>query len=146
MNISREKINDLNAVLKVRIEKPDYEEKVENVLKDYRKKANIKGFRPGMVPIGLVRKMYGKAILVDEINKLVTENIQKYISDEKLEILGDPLPKVDEQERFDFDTQEEFNFTFELGLSPVIELKLNKKNKVIQHEIIIDEDEEQFPG
>jgi trigger factor len=139
MNITRENINDLNAVLKVKIEKTDYEEKVENVLKDYRKKANIKGFRPGMVPIGLVKKMYGKAILVDEINKIVTENIQKYITDEKLEILGDPLPKVDEQEKFDFDSQEEFNFSFELGLSPVIELKLNKKNKVTQHEIIIDE-------
>ncbi len=139
MNITREKINDLNAVLKVKIEKTDYEEKVENVLKDYRKKANIKGFRPGMVPIGLVRKMYGKAILVDEINKIVTDNIQKYLTDEKLEILGDPLPKADEQEKFDFDSQEEFNFTFELGLSPVIELKLNKKNKVNQYEIIIDE-------
>ena len=139
MNITREKINDLNAVLKVKIEKPDYEEKVENVLKDYRKKANIKGFRPGMVPIGLVRKMYGKAIMVDEINKIVTESIQKYLTDEKLEILGDPLPKADEQEKFDFDAQEEFNFSFEIGLSPVIELKLNKKNKVNHYEIIIDE-------
>ena len=139
MNITREKINDLNAVLKVKIEKPDYEEKVENLLKDYRKKANIKGFRPGMVPIGLVRKMYGKAIMVDEINKIVTESIQKYLTDEKLEILGDPLPKADEQEKFDFDTQEEFNFSFEIGLSPVIELKLNKKNKVNNYEIIIDE-------
>jgi trigger factor len=105
MNITREDINELNTVLKVRIEKPDYEEKVENVLKDYRKKANIKGFRPGMVPIGLVKKMYGKAVLIDEINKIVTENIQKYLVDEKLEILGDPIPKHDDQEKFDFDTQ-----------------------------------------
>ena len=76
---------------------------------------------------------------VDEINKIVTENIQKYLTDEKLEILGDPLPKADEQEKIDFDTQEEFNFSFELGLAPVIELKLNKKNKVNHYEIIIDE-------
>ena len=130
MNITRENIDDLNTVLKVEISKPDYEEKVENVLKDYRKKANIKGFRPGMVPIGLVKKMYGKAVQIDEINKIVTENIQKYITDEKLEILGDPLPKTDEQEKIDFDTQEDFTFSFELGLTPAIEVKLNKKTKV----------------
>lgn len=139
MNITRENIDDLNAVLKVEISKPDYEEKVETVLKDYRKKANIKGFRPGMVPIGLVRKMYGKAVQVDEINKLVTESIQKYLSDEKIEILGDPLPKLEENEKIDFDTQDDFKFSFELGLTPAIELKLSKKNKVNFHEIIIDE-------
>ncbi len=139
MNISRENIDDLNTVLKVEIKKTDYEEKVENVLKDYRKKANIKGFRPGMVPIGLVKKMYGKAVQIDEINKIVTENIQKYITDEKLEILGDPIPKHDEQEHIDFDTQEEFTFSFELGLTPVIDLKLNKKNKVTQYDIIVDD-------
>jgi trigger factor len=139
MNITRENIDDLNTVLKVEIKRPDYEEKVENVLKDYRKKANIKGFRPGMVPIGLVKKMYGKAVQIDEINKIVTENIQKYISDEKLEILGDPIPRLDEQEHIDFDTQEEFTFSFELGLTPVIDLKLNKKNKVTRYEIIVDE-------
>jgi trigger factor len=138
MNITRENINDLNAVLKIEVRKPDYEDKVENVLKDYRKKANIKGFRPGMVPIGLVRKMYGRAVQIDEINKVVTESIQKYITDEKLEILGDPLPKADEQEKIDFDTQEDFTFSFEIGLAPVIELKLSKKNKVSLHEIIID--------
>jgi len=139
MNITRENIDDLNAVLKVRIDKTDYEEKVETVLKDYRKKATIKGFRPGMVPIGLIKKMYGRAVQIDEINKVVTENIQKYITDEKLEILGDPLPKADEQDRIDFDTQEDFTFSFEIGLTPPIELKLSKKNKVNQYEIIIDE-------
>jgi trigger factor len=139
MNITRENIDDQNAVLKVKIEKTDYEDKVENVLKDYRKKANIKGFRPGMVPIGLVKKMYGRAVQIDEINKKVTETIQKYLTDEKLEILGDPLPKANEQEKIDFDTQEDFTFSFELGLTPVIELKLTKKNKVNLHEIIIDD-------
>jgi len=139
MNINRENIDDLNTILKVEIRKPDYEEKVENVLKDYRKKANIKGFRPGMVPIGLIKKMYGRAVQIDEINKIVTENIQKYITDEKLEILGDPLPKTDEQEKIDFDTQEEFTFSFELGLAPAIDLKVNKKSRVNQYEIIVDE-------
>ena len=139
MNITKENIDDLNAVLKIKIEKTDYEDKVETVLKDYRKKATIKGFRPGMVPIGLIKKMYGKAVQIDEINKIVTENIQKYITDEKLEILGDPLPKVDEQNKIDFDTQQDFTFSFELGLTPVFELKLSKKNKINQYDIIVDE-------
>ena len=139
MNITKETIDDLNAVLKVKIEKTDYEDKVETVLKDYRKKATIKGFRPGMVPIGLVKKMYGRAVQIDEINKIVTENIQKYLADEKLEILGDPLPKTDEQDKIDFETQQDFTFSFELGLTPPIELRLSKKNKVNQYEIIIDE-------
>jgi trigger factor len=139
MNITRETIDELNAVIKVKIDKTDYEDKVETVLKDYRKKATVKGFRPGMVPIGLIRKMYGKAVMIDEINKVVTENVQKYITDEKIEILGDPIPKTDEQEMINFDTQQEFTFSFELGLTPVFELKLSKKNKVNQYDIIIDE-------
>ena len=139
MNITKENIDDLNAVLRVKIEKTDYEDKVETVLKDYRKKATIKGFRPGMVPIGLIKKMYGRAVEIDEINKVVTDNIQKYLADEKLEILGDPLPKADEQDKIDFGTQEDFTFTFELGLTPEVDLKLSKKNKVNQYEIIIDE-------
>ncbi|HUV00982.1 MAG TPA: trigger factor [Bacteroidales bacterium] len=139
MNITRENISDLNAVLKVKIERADYEEKVEKVLKDYRKKANIRGFRPGMVPIGLVKKMYGKAVQIDEINKIVTENIQKYLVDEKLDILGDPIPKSNEQEKIDFDTQDDFTFSFELGLAPSFEIKLSKKNKLTYYEISIDE-------
>jgi len=139
MNITRENIDDLNAVLKVKIEKADYQEKVEKVLRDYRKKANIKGFRPGMVPIGMIRKMYGFAVKVDEINKAVSENIHKFITDEKIEILGDPLPKSDEQEKFDFEKQDEFNFSFELGLAPVVEINLGKKDMVNLYDITIDE-------
>ena len=139
MNITRENVDDLNAVLKVKIAKPDYEDKVTTVLKDYRKKATIKGFRPGMVPMGLIKKMYGTAVEIDEINKVVGESIQKYLTDEKLEILGDPIPKTDDQEKYDFETQQEFTFSFEVGLAPVIELKLSKKNKVNQYEILIDD-------
>ncbi len=139
MNITRESIDDLNAVLKIQIEKADYEGNVEKVLRDYRKKANIKGFRPGMVPIGLIKKMYGKAVQIDEINKVVTDNIQKYLTDEKIEILGDPLPKIDDNEKIDFDTQESFTFSFELGLAPAFETKLSKKNKVTYYEISADE-------
>jgi trigger factor len=139
MDITKENTGDLNAVLTVKIVKPDYEEKVGNVLKDYRKKANIKGFRPGMVPIGIIKKMYGNAVKIDEINKIVTENIRKYLTDEKIEILGDPLPETNEHEKINFETQEDFTFTFELGLAPVFDLKLSQKNKVPYYEIIIDD-------
>lgn len=139
MNITRENIDDLNAVLKIDIAKTDYAEKVENVLKDYRKKANIKGFRPGMVPMGIIKKMYGKAVKIDEINKAVSENIHKYLTDEKIEILGDPLPKINEQEIIDFETQDEFSFSFDIGLTPAFDLKISKKNKVNLYEIAVDE-------
>jgi trigger factor len=139
MNITRENIDDLNAILKVKVEKTDYEANVEKVLRDYRRKSNIKGFRPGMVPFAMVKKMYGKAVQLDEINKLVSENVQKYFTDEKLDILGDPLPKNDENEKNDFDAQEDFIFTFEIGLAPQFEINLNKKNKVNYYEITVDE-------
>jgi trigger factor len=139
MNITRESIDDLNAVLRIQVEKADYDGNVEKVLRDYRKKANIKGFRPGMVPIGLIKKMYGKAVQIDEINKVVTDNIQKYLTDEKIEILGDPLPKIDENEKIDFETQESFTFSFDLGLAPAFETKLSKKNKVTYYEIAADD-------
>jgi trigger factor len=139
MNIIKENIDDLNALLKVEIKKADYEENVEKVLRDYRKKANIKGFRPGMVPIGLIKKMYGKAVQLDEINKLISESIHKYLHDEKVEILGDPLPKDKDQEMINFDTQEDFTFSFELGLTPQFEINLSKKNKVNYYQITVDE-------
>ncbi len=139
MDITRENTDDLNAVLKVKIVKADYTDKVENVLKDYRKKANIKGFRLGMVPIGLIKKMYGNAVKIDEINKAVSESIRKYLTDEKLEILGDPLPKIDDHENINFETQEDFSFTFELGLAPSVEITIGKKNKVSVYVIDIDE-------
>lgn len=139
MNITKENIDDLNAVLKIQVEKADYDENVEKVLRDYRKKANINGFRPGMVPFGLIKKMYGKAVQVDEINKLITENIQKYLTEEKIETLGDPLPKTDGNDEIDFDTQESFTFSFELGLAPSFELKLSKKNKLDYYEIVADD-------
>jgi trigger factor len=139
MNITKENIDDLNAILKVEIKKADYDQNVEKTLKDYRKKANIKGFRPGMVPIGLVKKMYGKAVQLDEINKLVSESIQKYLTDEKIEVLGDPIPRNDEQDQINFDTQEDFQFSFELGLAPQFELQLSDKDKVVYYELAIDE-------
>lgn len=138
MIFTKENVDNLNAKLNVKVEKSDYEEKVETVLKDYRKKANMKGFRPGMVPMGLIKKMYGKAVKIDEINKAVAKGIQKYLNDEKLQILGDPVP-MDNGERYNFDEDEEFSFDFELGLSPEFEIGLSKDVKVNRYNIEVDE-------
>ena len=139
MNITRENIDDLNALLTVEIKKDDYSGSMEKTLRDYRRKANVKGFRPGMVPIGLIKKMYGNAVKLDEINKIVSESIKKYLTDEKIEILGDPLPRTEENEKIDLDTQDDFQFRFELGIAPQVEIDLGKKNKVTYYEISIDE-------
>jgi trigger factor len=139
MNITIENVDELNALLKIEIKKVDYEENVEKVLRDYRKKANIKGFRPGMVPIAIVKKMYGKAVQLEEVNKLISDNIHKYLHDQKIEILGDPLPKADDLNPVDFENQDDFTFTFELGMAPQFEIKLSKKNKVTSYQIMVDE-------
>ena len=135
MNISKEQIDNLNAVVKVAITKEDYEEKVNSILKNYRKQANIPGFRKGQVPMGLIKKQYGKAVLVDEVNKLLQDNLNKYLTEEKLDVLGNPLPKP--QENFDWN-EESFDFEFELGLAPVFEVKLKTKKAITHYKIIAD--------
>ncbi len=137
MNIVRKDIDQNNAILTLSIEKADYTEKVEKTLRDYRKKANIPGFRPGMVPAGLVKKMYGKAVLADEINKMVSDELYKYISDNKINMLGEPLPNETEQKEIDFDTQEDFEFCFDLGLAPEFEVELTKKDKIKFYNITV---------
>lgn len=137
MNISRENIDELNAVVKVNIEKEDYQTKVTKILKDYRKTANIPGFRKGHVPMGLIKKQYGQAVLVDEINKLLQENLNKYITDEKLDVLGNPLPK--EQKDFSWD-EETYTFEFELGLAPEFKVALDTKEPISYYKIIADKE------
>lgn len=139
MNINSEKIDELNAVLTLSVSKDDYAEKVNKVIKDYRKKSNIKGFRPGKAPEGLIRKMYGKSVLLDEVNKLISESISNYIRDEKLKILGEPLPS-ENQEPIDFDNHEDFEFKFDIAVAPEIEVKLSKKDKVPYYSIKVDKD------
>ena len=133
MNITRENIDDLNAVVKVDIAKEDYSGKVDKILKDYRKNANIPGFRKGHVPMGMVKKQYGKAVLVDEVNKLLQDALNKYLTEEKLDVLGNPLPK--EKENFDWD-QENYSFEFELGLSPKFEVNMEPKEPITNYKII----------
>ena len=140
MNITRETIDELNAVLKIQISKEDYAEKVESTLNDYKKKARIDGFRPGKVPTGLVKKMYGKPVLIEEVNKLVLDGINNHIKEEKVNILGEPLPNEELQKEIDWDTQSDFEFVFDLGLAPAIEIKLSKRDKVTLYNIAIDQD------
>lgn len=135
MNITKEQIDELNAVVKVAISKADYQDKVDTILKDYRKQANIPGFRKGQVPIGLIKKQYGKAVLVDEVNKLLQDNLNKYLTEEKLDVLGNPLPK--QQDNFDWDT-EDFDFEFELGLAPNFEVPLKTKKAITHYKITAD--------
>lgn len=136
MNITREHIDDLNAVVKVDIAKEDYSDKVEKILSDYRKTANIPGFRKGHVPMGMVKKQYGKAVLIDEVNKLLQDALGKYLVEEKLDVLGNPLPK--EQDNLDWNA-DGFSFEFELGLAPDFEVKLNGKKAITHYNIIADD-------
>ena len=135
MNITKEQIDDLNAVVKVAITKEDYEDKVSKILKDYRKQANIPGFRKGQVPMGLIKKQYGKAVLVDEVNKLLQDNLNKYLTEEKLDVLGNPLPK--QQDNFNWDA-DELAFEFELGLAPDFEVSLKTKKAITRYKIVAD--------
>ncbi|MBE7640695.1 trigger factor [Salegentibacter sp. BLCTC] len=136
MNITRENIDELNAVVKVDIAKEDYAGKVEKILKDYRKNANIPGFRKGHVPMGMVKKQYGQAVLVDEVNKLLQDSLNKYLTEEKLDVLGNPLPK--EQENFDWN-EDAYTFEFELGLAPEFDVNLELEKSVTHYNIVADE-------
>ncbi|MGB5499201.1 MAG: trigger factor [Maribacter sp.] len=135
MNITKEQIDDLNAVVKVAITKDDYQDKVDRILSDYKKQANIPGFRKGHVPMGLIKKQYGKAVLVDEVNKLLQDNLNKYLTEEKLDVLGNPLPK--QQDNFDWD-QDQLDFEFELGLAPNFEVPLKTKKSLTLYKIVAD--------
>ena len=133
MNISKTDIDKLNAVVNISIDKKDYEQKVHTILKDYRKKANIPGFRKGHVPFGMIKKQYERAVIVDEVNKLIQENLDNYIKKEKLELLGNPLPK-EKNNSIDWN-HGNMQFEFELGLAPKFEIKLDVLKKVTHYEI-----------
>ena len=134
MQINQSELKDLKAVVTLTIEPADYQEEVAKQLKEVRHKAQMPGFRPGMVPAGLVKKMYGKGILADVLNKLVGENLQKHIEDNKIQILGDPLPS-EESPRIDLDNEDTFTFLFDIAVAPEFDAKLNGKNKLPEYTI-----------
>lgn len=138
VDISLDKKDSNVASIKIKLKEADYQSKVEDKIKDYGKKAQIKGFRAGKVPSGLIRKMYGKSILVDEINHIVGHAIQDYIKDNDLKILGEPLPNQSQIEAVDWDAQKDFEFEYNIGLVEDFSVKLDKTVKVTQYKIKAD--------
>jgi len=136
MKITKEDIDALNSVVKIDITANDYKEKVDTQLNDYRRKANIPGFRKGHVPMSLVKKQYGKSVMIDEVNKLLQESLNKFLVEEKLDVLGNPLPKM--KDNFSWD-EDQFTFEFELGLAPDFELNLKPKKAINAYRIIADD-------
>lgn len=140
MNVSLQNIDKVSALLTVKLEKADYQEKVDKSLKGFRQKAEIPGFRKGMVPMSLVKKMYGKSVIAEEVNKLLSNSIFKYIEDNKVNMLGEPLPNEDKQKEIDFDTMEEFEFLFDIALAPEFKAEVNAKDKVDYYTIEVTDD------
>ena len=137
MNITQEKIDNLNSVVKINIKSEDYQARVDKAIKEHAKKAKIPGFRPGMVPPAHIKKMYGKSILVDEVNNLLADTLNNYINDNKLEILGQPLPKPVDTE-FNWDFNDDFEFDYELGLAPEFTVDFSSKDKITSYDITVD--------
>ncbi len=140
MDIKQEKIDDLNAVISITVTPEDYTEKVNSVLKNYRAKANLPGFRKGKVPFGVVKKMYIDGVMAEEVNKMLVDNLYKYIETEKLQVLGNPIPGKDEQLRESLKEGESFEFKYDIGLSPKLEIGLSNKFKMDYYKIKVDEE------
>jgi trigger factor len=140
MNITQEKIDNLNAVVTINMNPEDYQQRVDKAIKDQAKKAKIPGFRPGMVPPAHIKKMYGKSILVDEINNLLSDTLNNYITEQKLEVLGQPIPKVQEKKEYNWDFTDNFEFNYEVGLAPEFTIDFSSKDKITQYEIKVDDE------
>ena len=138
MKISFENPDKVNGKLTLIVEEEDYKEKVEKKLKEYRQKAKVPGFRPGHVPMGLIKRQFGTAIKVDEVNKLLGEGINKYIQENKIAMLGEPLPS-DKQEQIDFEGDQPLTFKFDIAVAPAFEVKLTEKDKVPYYNITVDD-------
>lgn len=140
MNVSFEKVDKVNALLTIQIEKADYEKKVSAALKDFRKKASLPGFRPGMVPTSLLKKRFGTEILAEQVNKILGEEVYKYIREQKINILGEPLPNEDKQEPVDFVNKEDFTFVFDVALAPEFDAKISDKDSLDYYQIEVTDE------
>jgi trigger factor len=139
MEITQNNIDELNAVVKIRLEQTDYFPQYESALSNYRKQVNMPGFRPGKVPMGLVKKQYGRAILAEEINKVLGKSLNQHIEDKELKVLGNPIPKESENPEGDWDNPSSFEFEYELGLAPNVEIKLSKRKAFDFYVIKVDD-------
>jgi trigger factor len=139
MNITHEATDELTATIKIEIQASDYQEEVEKKLKDLRRKANIPGFRPGHIPLGMIRKMYGKSVLFEEINKRVSESLDDYIKKNDLKVLGTPLANTEKSKEIDFDNEKDFEFYFDIGMTPHFELELSDQLKANYYQVKIED-------
>ena len=139
MKIAFDCADKINGLLTMTVEPADYQEKVEKTLKDYRKKAQLPGFRPGNVPMGLIKKQYGTAVKVDEVNRLLSEKLYEYIRENKIQMLGEPLPNTEKQIPQNFEQDEEFTFVFDIAVAPEFEAKISGRDKIEYYTITIDD-------
>ena len=140
MNVSMQNVDQVSALLTVNIEKADYQERVEKVLKKYRQQANIPGFRKGMVPMSLVKKQFGKAVMAEEVDKLMQEKVNEYIRENKVNMLGMPLPNEEKMQTIDFDTQENFEFVFDIALAPEFKAEVTEQDTLDYYTIAVSDE------
>lgn len=139
MNIVRKDLDSTNAQVVISVEKADYAENVEKKLRDYKKKANIPGFRPGNVPMGLMYKMFGKSVMAEEVNNIISDNLYNFIRENNIQILGEPIPS-ENQESIDFENNENFEFSFDLGIAPEFDVEFSDKDQVKYYNITVSDE------
>ena len=140
MNVSMQNVDKVSALLTVNIEKADYQEKVEKVLKKYRQQANVPGFRKGMVPMSLIKKQFGKSVMAEEVDKLMQEKVNEYIRENKVNMLGMPLPNEEKMQVIDFDTQENFEFVFDIALAPEFKAEITEQDTLDFYTIAVSDE------
>ncbi len=138
MDITKKELDELNTEVTIELAPEDYEKQVTDILKDYRKRVTMPGFRPGKVPFGMVKKMYGKSVLAEELNKILSQKLHDYITENELQVLGQPLPNEAEENKIDLES-DSFKFTYDLGISPEFDIKLSDKDKFDYYKITIDD-------
>lgn len=139
MNITQEKKDELNALVKIDVSKSDYQPLYEKALKDYRRRVNLPGFRQGHVPMGIIKKRFGKSLLAEEINQLVNNSIRNYIDEHKLDVLGSPIPSTDHKDEGNWDQPEDFQFFFDMAIAPEFEVKITEKTKFDFHRVAVSD-------
>ena len=139
MNITLDQASPTDGIIRIRLAETDYLPKVEEKVREYSRKMNIKGFRQGKVPTGVVRKMYGRTILVEEVNHLLSHSVSEYIKEQKLTVLGDPIPNHDKARQIDWDNQKDFEFEFQIGLVENFSVALTPNTKVAAYRIDVDD-------
>ena len=139
MKISFECADKINGLLTMTVEKADYQDAVEKQLKNYRKKAQVPGFRPGMVPMGMIKKQYGTAVKVDEVNKLLGEKLYEYVRENKIQMLGEPLPNQEKQIPQDFENADDLTFVFDIAVAPEFKAELTGRDKIDYYTIKVDD-------